>query len=149
MNEKYELIDESIDIDFLGQKLFRIRAKAAFSGVAKGEKGGYVAAEKNLSPYGNAWIFGNARVSGNAEVSGNAKVGGDARLARPSDILVIGPAGSRDDYLTVTVSNGKARIGCFAGTLDELEAAAKERQRQDYLDLLPGIRAMINRRCNA
>jgi len=30
--------------------------------------------------------------------------------------------------------------------LDELEAAAKANERQDYLDLLPGIRAIVARR---
>ena len=54
--------------------------------------------------------------------------------------------GSRNDYLTVTISNEKVRIGCFIGSLDELEAAARVKGRQDYLDLLPGIRAIVARR---
>ena len=133
MNQKYELLlDEFIEI--LGTKLFRIRAKASIMFVAAGEKGGYIESERNLGATGNAWVSGNARVSGDAEVK------------KSSDILVIGPVGSRDDFLTISISNEKVKIGCFTGTLDELEAAAKEKGRQDYLDLLPGIKALVARR---
>jgi hypothetical protein len=59
---------------------------------------------------------------------------------------VIGPVGSRDAFLTIIVPSGKATTGCFSGSLDELEEAAKKNERQDYLDLLPGIRAIVARR---
>ena len=142
---KYELLlDESIEV--LGQKLFRVRAKASFSYIHEGETGGYVASEKNLSQEGNAWVFENATVFGNARVFGDARVGGHIKVEKSSDILVIGPVGSRDDFLTVAVSDEGVRVGCFTGSFDELEAAAKERDRQDYLDLLPAIRAIVARR---
>ena len=133
MNDKYELLlDEFVEIS--GTKLFRIKAKAPFSAVSSGERGGFIESEKNLAQVGDAWVFGDARVLGNAEVR------------QSSDILVIGPVGSRDAYFTVTISNEMAEVGCFHGSLDELEAAAKEKGRQDYLDLLPGIRAIVARR---
>jgi carbonic anhydrase/acetyltransferase-like protein (isoleucine patch superfamily) len=95
---------------------------------------------------GSARVSENAMVSGSARVSENAMVSENARVKSSSDILVIGPVGSRNDYLTITVSNGLARVGCFTGSLDELEAAANEKHRQDYLDLLPAIRAIVARR---
>ena len=87
--KKYELLVEDT-ITFFGVQLFRIKALISFSGIEKGEVGGYIASEKNLSQsgnawvsgnarvYGNAWVYGNARVSGNAWVSGNARVSGNA-----------------------------------------------------------------------
>lgn len=156
-NSKYELLlDEFVEI--LGMKLFRIRAKIACGIVREGEKGGYIESEKNLSVsgdawvsgdarvFGNAWVSGDAQVFGNARVFGDARVSGDAQVEKSQDLLVMGPVGSRNDYLTVWVRSSMATTGCFTGTLDELEAAAKKNGRQDYLDLLPAIRAIVERR---
>jgi hypothetical protein len=96
--------------------------------------------------FGDAWVFGGARVFGDAEVSGGARVFGDAWVSKRQDLLVIGPVGSRNAHFTVIIPSGKVKVGCFEGTLDDLEAAATEAQRQDYLDLLPGIRAIVARR---
>ena len=69
-----------------GIALYQIEALKDFRDIEKGDKGGYVEKENNLSQDGNAWVFGNAKVSGNAEVfgdawvSGNARVFGDARV---------------------------------------------------------------------
>ena len=77
MAKKYELVLEDT-IEFFGRKLFRIRAKISFGIVEKGEFGGYIESENNLSHFGNAWVYGNARVSGNAFIYGNANVSGNA-----------------------------------------------------------------------
>ena len=56
---KYELlIDDTIT--FFGVQLFRIKALISFKGVKKGDVGGYVESEKNLSQHGNAWVYGDA-----------------------------------------------------------------------------------------
>ena len=86
MEAKFKLTDE-YKINAFGVKLFRIEATVDIEarGIKKGEKGGFVEKEENLS--GNAWVYddaevrGNARVSGNAGVSGNAQVSGDARVS--------------------------------------------------------------------
>ena len=71
--KKYEFTGETKE--FCGRTLHRIRALISFSIVAKGELGGWIEKEENLSHvYGNAWVYGNARVYGNAQVSGNARV---------------------------------------------------------------------------
>ena len=64
--------------EFSGIKLFRIKALVSFGSVTKGELGGYIEKEKNLSQDGDAWVSGDARVSGNAWVSGDARVSGNA-----------------------------------------------------------------------
>ena len=74
--KKYELTDETIEV--YGTALHRIKALKDFGNVKKGELGGYVESEHNLSQEGNCWVCGNAEVYDNAEVYGNAKVCGNA-----------------------------------------------------------------------
>ena len=81
-NDKYEMIKEG--------SMYRIKALKDFSCIEKGELGGLIEKESNLSVsgnawvyenakvYENAWVFGNAWVSGNASVYGNARVSGNA-----------------------------------------------------------------------
>ena len=77
--KKFELTAEFVTNVF-GKKLFRIKALVAFGDVEKGELGGFIEKEDNLSHDGNAWVYGNAHVSGDARVSGNAQVSGNARV---------------------------------------------------------------------
>lgn len=95
-DKKYKLTDESIN--FCGRKLYRIEALKDFSNVKKGDKGGFIANEGNLSQIDDCWIYDdakvfdnaivfddarvldNAMVFGNAEVYENAQVYGDARI---------------------------------------------------------------------
>ena len=115
--KKYELLVEDT-ITFFGVQLFRIKALISFSGIEKGEVGGYIASEKNLSQSGNAWVSGNARVSGNAEVYGDA------------DYIVFKNTWSSGRYFTYTKSNKKWRVGCFYGNGYELiEKAYKDSQK--------------------
>lgn len=76
MEKKFELTEEFI-INNSGIKLYRIKALKDFSDVKKGDLGGYVQQERNLSQFGNAWVCGNVQVYGNAWVFGDAKVFGD------------------------------------------------------------------------
>jgi len=90
-NKKYELID--VGDDFVGNhKVYRIKAFRDFGLVTKGDIGGFVESEKNLSHEGKCWIKDNAYVvdkarvyedaviSGNAWVYDNACVYGKARV---------------------------------------------------------------------
>ena len=81
---KFKLTDEFKTV--LGTKLFRIEATASFGNVNKGDKGGWVEKESNLSQDGNAWVYGNAEVSGDARVSGNAWVSGNARVYGDAEV---------------------------------------------------------------
>lgn len=71
-NKKYELTDDSIQ--WSGATLYRIRALKSFGNVKKGELGGYVESEFNLSHLGSAWIYGDAKVYGRARVIESGKV---------------------------------------------------------------------------
>jgi carbonic anhydrase/acetyltransferase-like protein (isoleucine patch superfamily) len=75
-NDKFKLTKETKQL--FGKTLYRIEALKDFALILKGDKGGWVEKETNLSVSGNAWVFGNARVYGNAEVYGDAEVSGNA-----------------------------------------------------------------------
>lgn len=53
---------------------WRIQACKNFSDVKKGDFGGFVKSEENLSHKGNCWIYDQARVFDNAKIFGNAKI---------------------------------------------------------------------------
>lgn len=75
---KYELTSETKVIN--GVELHRIKALDSFGNIKKGELGGWIESEKNLSQYVDAWVFDNAIVCENARVDGNAMVYGNARV---------------------------------------------------------------------
>lgn len=78
--DKYELIHEDT-VSFDGRTLYRIKSLRDFGCVKKGELGGYIEKEYNLSHEGNAWVSGDARVYENARVYGNAWVYGNASVS--------------------------------------------------------------------
>ena len=86
--KKYKLTDETMTI--YGRTLYRIEALKDFSDVKKGDKGGYIEKEENLSQNGDCWVYHNAVVCGNAEIYGKAKVFGHARVY--GDAVVYGTA---------------------------------------------------------
>ena len=144
--KKFELTDEFVTTTS-GKKLFRIKALVAFRDVEKGELGGFVEKEENLSQYGTAWVSGDATVSGNAKVSGNAWVSGNALVSDYATVSgnakVSGNAwvSGNADYATVkgfgryyrntTFFRCKDNIvrvacGCFYGDLNEFRAIVKK-----------------------
>ena len=90
--------------------LHQVVALKDFGDVKRGDIGGWIEKEENLSQeglcwvsgdaqvygdawvfgdaevYGDAWVFGNAWVSGDARVSGNAWVFGDARVYGDAEV---------------------------------------------------------------
>ncbi|WP_406604476.1 hypothetical protein [Bartonella gliris] len=72
MEKKYEMTDETIEVD--GKTLHRIRALRDFSDVEKGDLGGYIEREGNLSHENSCWVYHNAKVYGNARVYGHASI---------------------------------------------------------------------------
>ena len=76
--KKFKLTKETKEA--YGTKLFRIEALKDFSNAKKGDKGGFVEKEENLSQEGNAWVSGNAMVYSNARVYGDARVYGKLKL---------------------------------------------------------------------
>lgn len=132
--KKFELTDEFVTNVF-GKKLFRIKALVAFGNVEKGELGGFIEKEDNLSHAGNAWVYGDARVYGdalvygNAQVSGNARVSGDARVFGNADYAVV--TGFGRYFRTTTFFRCKDKIlrvqcGCFYGDLAQFREIVKK-----------------------
>lgn len=110
---KYKLTDEWIMFD--GRKLYRIEALKDFSNVKKGDKGGFVESEDNLSQKGKCWIYHTAKVFDNAVVSGDALI---------SDNAVIYDNAGIHDYAAVHNNVkvfGNARISGWASLVDNVE----------------------------
>ena len=78
MEKKYRLTDETINVD--GRILHRIEALKDFGNVKKGDKGGFVEKEDNLSQYSDCWVYDDAKVYDNAKVSSRAIVCGKAQV---------------------------------------------------------------------
>ena len=138
MNQKYVLTDETIQV--LGKTLHRIKAISDFGDVKSGDLGGFIESEKNLDITGNAWVYGDASVYGdaivygNARVYGNASVYGDATVFSRKSYMVIGPIGSRDDFITFTRDKKGiiyASVGCFSGTLDAFRKMVAKTHRDN------------------
>ena len=71
--KKYEiLIDEENTIEFKGRILHRIRALKDFGDVKKGDIGGYVQSEHNLSHDGNCWIYDDAKCMDDSRMYNNS-----------------------------------------------------------------------------
>lgn len=127
MMKKFELTSEFKRV--LGKKLFRIRALVDFANVKKGELGGYIEKENNLSQDGDAWVYGNARVYDNARVYGNARVSGDARVYGNADYTTIkgfGTAFRTTTFFRCKTGDIKAACGCFLGTINEFREQVKK-----------------------
>ena len=108
--KKFELTAEFVTNVF-GKKLFRIKALVAFGNVEKGELGGFIEKEDNLSHSGNAWVSGNAQVSGNADY---AVVTGFGRYFRATTFFRC-----KDKILRV-------QCGCFYGDLAQFRKIVKK-----------------------
>ena len=76
--KKFELTDETRE--GYDCTLYRIKALKYFSDVKKGELGGFVEKEDNLSQDGNCWVYNDAKVFDEAKVFGNARVYGHAQI---------------------------------------------------------------------
>ena len=70
--DKYKLTNETIIIN--GHILHRIQALKDFNFVVKGDLGGFVESEKNLSHEGKCWIYDDAKVYGNASITKDAQI---------------------------------------------------------------------------
>ena len=75
--KKFELTTK---ISFNGRTLYRIRALKDFGVVKKGDLGGYVEKESNLSQTGNTWIYDDAKVMDNAIVKDDATLHHNAEV---------------------------------------------------------------------
>ena len=75
---KFELTKNKKEV--FGTTLYQIKALKDFSNVSKGDLGGWIKKESNLSQLNNAWVYDDAKVYGNARVYGDAWVSGSAKV---------------------------------------------------------------------
>lgn len=78
IEKKYKITDETII--YFGRVLKKIEALKDFANVHKGDKGGYVETENNLSQEGNCWIYEEAKVFNFAKIYDNARVFDNAQV---------------------------------------------------------------------
>ena len=88
--KKFEVV-KTDSIVFNGKTLYRIRALRSFNTpdggiVFKGDLGGFVESENNLSQEGACWIFDNAKVYDDAKVYGYAQVFGKAQVQGSAEV---------------------------------------------------------------
>ena len=79
MNKKYELLRDDSIIEN-NTELYRIRALRSFGDVKKGDLGGYIESESNLSHEGNCWVYDDAYIYKGLRVSGEAQVFKDYKV---------------------------------------------------------------------
>ena len=72
--KKYELLTAGA-VGLGSRKLYLVPALRNFGGVRRGDIGGRVESEDNLSHDGVAWLGGDAWVYGNSRIGGNEIVG--------------------------------------------------------------------------
>ena len=162
MEKKYILTEETKEVG--GHILHRIQAMRDFGGVQKGDLGGWIESEENLSHDGDCWIFGNGevfdngkvygngRVSDDGRVFGNAKIGFNAYISSPRSYFVQGPIGSRNDFLTCYLDKDKkiyAVTGCFCGSIEVFVKKVKavhgmNRWAKQYLKAAEMARVMLS-----
>ena len=96
-SKKYEFTDETKTRTVKGKehKLHRIRALKDFNNVKKGDLGGFIEKEENLSHEGDCWVYGEAEVFGNAQVREDARIYDRAEVY--GEAQVYGNAGITDD----------------------------------------------------
>lgn len=82
---KYKLVEKQF-FPKLDRELWQIEAVDYFGNVKKGERGGWIEKEDNLSQYGDAWVCDNARVYGDAWVYGFARVSGNAVVGDTAEV---------------------------------------------------------------
>lgn len=101
--------------------LWRIRACKDFSDVKKGDLGGFVKSEDNLSHDGDCWVYDNARVYDHAEVYDNAKVYGKAVVAGLANVY--GNARVFENVMVYGIANvyGNAKVYGDAEVYDRAE----------------------------
>lgn len=115
---KYELL---ISMPFYREdaktNLYRIRALKDFADVKKGDIGGFVESEDNLSQSGNCWIYDNAKVFDKARIYDDAKIKDQAQVfdnATIFDCSIIKDEARVYDYAAISNHakvHGHAKVG--------------------------------------
>ena len=110
---KYKLTNETINRR--GKILHRIIALKDFGTVKKGDKGGFVEKESNLSQEGNCWLYDNAKAFDNATISDYVELHDDCEVygnSRLKGICFI--------YRNVSISGNSSISGNYISIYDNV-----------------------------
>lgn len=145
--KKYVLLEDD-KIKVWGRiELHRIQAVRDFGNVSKGDLGGYIECEDNLSHRGTCWVRGNAKVFEHAQVLDNARVMDNARVFREAVIsenaYVAGNAIVKDqavvtgyaDVSHAAIVGGSANIRDFASVRGSTGVSGKAKIQDDAVVL--------------
>lgn len=149
MERKYKILTDETK-EWYGRTLYRIQAVRNFGNIRKGDKGGWIENESNLSHLGLSWVndeakvfnkgnlfedaqlfdnsqlfddsdvFGTVHVYGKSEIHGHIAICGNAVIKQTFDYLVFKNTWSSGRYFVYTKSNKKWKVGCFIGTGEQL-----------------------------
>ena len=78
-NKKYEFTGVKLILPN-GKTLYEIRSLRDFGNIHKGDIGGFIEGEHNLSHMGDCWVKGHAMIFDYAFVCGNAIIGENAKI---------------------------------------------------------------------
>jgi UDP-3-O-[3-hydroxymyristoyl] glucosamine N-acyltransferase len=106
---KYILTNQTKTLDN-GVVLYRIKSLYSFASASRGQLGGWIQHEGNLSHDGDCWIFDNAQVYGSASVSGNARVHNLASISLNASVKENAIVGANSIVYGNAVIQGDARI---------------------------------------
>ena len=145
MEKKYKLTEETLEIG--GHVLNRIIALRDFGEVKKGDLGGFIEKESNLSHdwtcwiyndavvRGNAMVYGDAKVYGNAEVYGNATVCGEAMVYGNAEVYGEAKVCGNAEVSGEAMVCGNAEVYGYATVYGNAKVCgnAKVEKKSDYI----------------
>lgn len=141
--KKFELTTK---ISFNGRTLYRIRALKNFRNVKKGDLGGYVEKESNLSQTGDAWIYDDAKAMDNAIVKNDATLHHNAEIY---DNAIVSGSASVNENATLrdkSTVNDKAILYGNVILVDDATIYGKARL-YDYVLVSGNAQVYDNARC--
>jgi len=104
--KKYKIIEETERINSHGATVYRIVAlKNVGHDVKKGDIGGWIANESNLSHYDECWVYDEAEVFGNAKITWDAQIRDHSKI---KDNAIIYGYAIIEEYAEIS---GNAQIG--------------------------------------
>jgi hypothetical protein len=109
-SKKYRLDASDCVETSQGNRLFRVVALRDFGDVKKGERGGYIESERNLSHWGRCWVADDARVYERGLVCRNGQVSGKARVRGEACVLGSAHVGENAELSDSAMAFGRSRI---------------------------------------
>lgn len=114
--QKYVLIKEN-KIYYNNITLYQIQALRDFGNIKKGNLGGFIENESNLSHDGDCWVFRKASVFGNVKITGDIKVGKGYHFVDNQEVI---------NKLERQQQNSTKTGGGYFGSFEQMEQEIQE-----------------------